>query len=261
MRESIIRARGPTSAVRTDFGSLAWICQMEIASRCFHLWESCLDDCRSSQENCKKRFDCRKPKLVFLEDPAMDSHQVRQLEEQVASATTGVLKSHFPGYPESPRITHLMAKAAVAVLEAVVCSRAPRTARPRRTSALFDPLPGSDLVLRRRPGLGLPGRRGGRRFRPAAELGNRRQPCLGHRLQQRRTLLHRLEAGALRRRLRGRPIHGLLRPARAAGARGRGPDCPHRAPVASPGLRWTAQTMRAGSGRISRSLLVREAEV
>ncbi len=49
----------------------------------------------------------------------MDSHQVRQLEEQVARAIAVVLKSHSPGHRESPRITHLMAKAAVAVLEAV----------------------------------------------------------------------------------------------------------------------------------------------
>ncbi|MBV8310471.1 MAG: hypothetical protein JO344_08820 [Planctomycetaceae bacterium] len=42
--------------------------------------------------------------------------------------------------------------------------------------------------------------------------------------------------------------------------RSRTKDCPHRAPVASPGLRWTAQTLRAGSGRISRSFIVREAE-
>jgi hypothetical protein len=50
----------------------------------------------------------------------MDSHQVRQLEEQVARAITVVLKEHLPGHRESPRTTHLMAKAAVAVLEAVV---------------------------------------------------------------------------------------------------------------------------------------------
>lgn len=50
----------------------------------------------------------------------MDSHQVRQLEEQVARAISVVLKSHLPGHRESPRTTHLMAKAAVAVLEAVV---------------------------------------------------------------------------------------------------------------------------------------------
>lgn len=50
----------------------------------------------------------------------MDSHQVRQLEEQIASAITGVLKSHFPSQPVTARTTHLMAKAAVTVLEAVV---------------------------------------------------------------------------------------------------------------------------------------------
>ncbi|MGD0045282.1 MAG: hypothetical protein ABSE84_33600 [Isosphaeraceae bacterium] len=43
-------------------------------------------------------------------------------------------------------------------------------------------------------------------------------------------------------------IIGFLRPARAAGAPGQGPDCPHCAPVASPGLRWAAQTLMAGSG-------------
>jgi len=58
----------------------------------------------------------------------MDSHQVRQLEEQVARAITVVLKSHFPGHRESPRITHLMAKAAVAVLEAVVEKPGPNSA-------------------------------------------------------------------------------------------------------------------------------------
>ena len=30
--------------------------------------------------------------------------------------------------------------------------------------------------------------------------------------------------------------------------RSRTKDCPHLAPVAFPGLRWTAQTLRAGSG-------------
>src|SRR5208337_611142 len=112
MSASIIRARGPTSAVRTDFGSLAWICQRELAARCFRLWESCLDHCRSSQQNWKQRLDGRKLKIVSLGEPAMDSHQVRQLEEQVAWAITEVLKSHFPGHRESPRITHLMAKVA-----------------------------------------------------------------------------------------------------------------------------------------------------
>ena len=49
----------------------------------------------------------------------MDSHQVRKLEELVAAAISEVLKSHFPGPPVNPKTTHLMAKAAVTVLEAI----------------------------------------------------------------------------------------------------------------------------------------------
>ncbi len=51
----------------------------------------------------------------------MDSPKVRQLEEEISAAITGVIKSHyhFPGRPVTARTIHLMAKAAVAVLEAV----------------------------------------------------------------------------------------------------------------------------------------------
>jgi hypothetical protein len=60
----------------------------------------------------------------------MDSLKVRQLEEQISAAITGVIKSHFlPGQPVTARTTHLMAKAAVAVLEAVQEKPGPNTPR------------------------------------------------------------------------------------------------------------------------------------
>ena len=49
----------------------------------------------------------------------MRPDQVRQLEERIDAAIAEVLKKHFPGRPVSPRTRHLMAKAAVTVLEAV----------------------------------------------------------------------------------------------------------------------------------------------
>ena len=55
-------------------------------------------------------------------------------------------------------------------------------------------LPRPDLVLRRRHGHGLPRRRGRRRLRAAAQVGDRRSTALGRRLQQRRALLHPVAA-------------------------------------------------------------------
>ena len=49
----------------------------------------------------------------------MHPGQVRQLEEQLEAAITLVLERHFPGPPVMARTRHLMAKAAVTVLEAV----------------------------------------------------------------------------------------------------------------------------------------------
>lgn len=61
---------------------------------------------------------------------ALDPYQIRRLEEHLASAVSGVLESHFPDCPRNPRLTHLMAKAAVAVLEAVVDKSGPGAPRP-----------------------------------------------------------------------------------------------------------------------------------
>ena len=55
----------------------------------------------------------------------MDPNHVRHLEEQMEVAIADVLREHFPGPPVSPRTTHLMAKAAVTVLEAVEEKLAP----------------------------------------------------------------------------------------------------------------------------------------
>lgn len=49
----------------------------------------------------------------------MDAKQVHELEDELESAMEEVLRKWFPGPPVGPRTTHLMAKAAVAVLEAV----------------------------------------------------------------------------------------------------------------------------------------------
>jgi hypothetical protein len=49
----------------------------------------------------------------------MDHEQVRQLEDAIDAAIAYVLGKHVPGPPLTPKTTHLMAKAAVAVLEAV----------------------------------------------------------------------------------------------------------------------------------------------
>ena len=49
----------------------------------------------------------------------MHPDQVRQLEERIDAAITELIEKNFPGPPVSPRTTHLMAKAAVTVLEAV----------------------------------------------------------------------------------------------------------------------------------------------
>ncbi len=61
-----------------------------------------------------------------------------------------------------------------------------------------------DLDLRRRHGHGLPRRRGGRRLRAADQVGDRRRPPLGRRLQQRHPLLHPLAPHPERGRVRGR---------------------------------------------------------
>ncbi len=49
----------------------------------------------------------------------MDQNNIRQLEQQIGVAIADVLRKDFPGQPVSPRTVRLMAKAAVAVLEAV----------------------------------------------------------------------------------------------------------------------------------------------
>ena len=59
-----------------------------------------------------------------------------------------------------------------------------REAGPRRDAAVHGALPRASLVVRRRHGHGLPGRRGRRRLRPPAQVGDRRHASLGHRLQQ-----------------------------------------------------------------------------
>ncbi len=59
----------------------------------------------------------------------MDPNQIRRLEEHVASAIAGVLEGHFADCPQTPRLTHLMAKAAVAVLEAVAEKSGPGSSR------------------------------------------------------------------------------------------------------------------------------------
>jgi len=59
----------------------------------------------------------------------MDPNLVHHLEEQIDAAIADVLREHFPGPPVSPRTTHLMAKAAVTVLEAV--EQKPATGTPR----------------------------------------------------------------------------------------------------------------------------------
>ena len=81
---------------------------------------------------------------------------------------------------------------------------AARAARPRRVDPHVRALRRPDLVLRRRHGHGLPRRRGRRRLRPAAQVGDRRRAALGRRLQQRRALLHPVATDPQRRRLRGR---------------------------------------------------------
>ena len=49
----------------------------------------------------------------------MDQLEVRRLEDEIDTAIAEVLNTLQPRRPVSPRITHLMAKAAVTVLEAV----------------------------------------------------------------------------------------------------------------------------------------------
>ena len=56
--------------------------------------------------------------------------------------------------------------------------------RPRRDAAEHGPLPRADLVLRRRPGDDLPGRRGRGGLRSPDQVGDRREPGLGHGVQQ-----------------------------------------------------------------------------
>jgi hypothetical protein len=52
----------------------------------------------------------------------MDHDEVRGLEEACEQALADVLRQHLHA-PMSPRVRHLMAKAAVAVLEAVLHER------------------------------------------------------------------------------------------------------------------------------------------
>ena len=52
----------------------------------------------------------------------MDPEEVRGLEEASERALADVLRQHLHD-PVSPRVRHLMAKAAVAVLEAVIHDR------------------------------------------------------------------------------------------------------------------------------------------
>lgn len=51
----------------------------------------------------------------------MDQHEIRQLENDIGAAIANALGKQR--LPESPRTVHFMAKAAVAVLEAVVEKR------------------------------------------------------------------------------------------------------------------------------------------
>ena len=60
----------------------------------------------------------------------MDPDQVRRLEEEIDAAIVKVLEKHFPGPLPSPRTTHWMATAAVAVLEAVAEKPSPPPPRP-----------------------------------------------------------------------------------------------------------------------------------
>jgi len=146
----------------------------------------------------------------------MDSHQVRQLEEQVAWAITEVLKSHFPGHRESPRITHLMAKVASS-RNRDGWVRGVRDDAPFRSSTLRlrGTLSSWPYSWQRSPRLP---------FRISSRC-SRRRPCIpdvGPRLMRwarfaSKSRLKGSTGSPTRRRLRGRPIHGFLRPARAAG--------------------------------------------
>lgn len=55
----------------------------------------------------------------------MDADQVSRLEQRISEAIEEALRSGEPGLSVNPRTAHLMAKAAVAVLEAVQENRRP----------------------------------------------------------------------------------------------------------------------------------------
>ena len=73
--------------------------------------------------------------------------------------------------------------------------------RSRRIARNAGPVLGRNLVLRRRSGHGLSSGRGRRRLRVAPQVGDRPEPALGRRLQQRRPVLHPIPADPERGRL------------------------------------------------------------
>lgn len=90
---------------------------------------TCLYHDQTYSENERERTDGQERHLDIGE-LALDPYQIRRIEEHVASAVSEVLESHFPDCPQTPRLTHLMATAAVAVLEAVVDKSSPGAPRP-----------------------------------------------------------------------------------------------------------------------------------
>ena len=93
----------------------------------------------------------------------------------------------------------------------------------------------ANLVLRRRDGDGVPRRRSGRRLCVAAQVGDRPEPALDCRVQQRRAMLHPVPARLERGRLRGRFLDDYYgHPSRLAPAtedliiRPYTPSCPRR---------------------------------